>query len=231
MTGEVCVVVKPIVITLDAFFWSRSCGVLVARGGEKNLLWREIETEKLSQHEALLNNLKAARIVPAAFVIDGRRGVRELLKRLFPMVAIQLCQFHAVQTVTQRLTKRPKLAAGKQLRAIALELKYCGRSRFARKLHKWQRRWNYFLSEKTPDESRRKWHYTHKKLRSAYFGLIRNLPWLFTHLDHKKLGIPNTTNSCDGWFAHLKQRVKIHRGLHHRRRKKMTDFFLESGCF
>lgn len=223
-------VLKPIVITLDAFFWSRSCGVLVARGSGKNLLWQEIESEKLSHYEALLNNLKAAKIVPAAFVIDGRRGVRELLKRLLPAVPIQLCQFHAIQTVTQRLTKRPKLAAGKQLRAIALELKRCGQPRFTRKLHKWQQRWNHFLNEKTPDESRRKWHYTHKKLRSAYFGLVRNLPWLFTHIHYKKLGIPNTTNSCDGSFAHLKQRIKIHRGLRHHRRKKMTDFFLENGC-
>lgn len=222
---------QPLVIILDAFFWSRSRGVLVARAEQKNLLWREIESEKLSHYAALLADLKAAGIQPAAFVIDGRRGVKDLILKLFPTTPLQLCQFHAVQTVTKYLTKKPKLEAGKQLRKLVLTLRVCSRTAFTRRLAKWQRRWSSFLGERTPDESCRGWHYTHKKLRSAYCSLTRNLPWLFTFRHHSRLQIPNTTNSCDGWFAHLKQRVKIHRGLRFDRRKKMADFLLEGGCF
>lgn len=219
----------PLVITLDAFFWSRSRGVLVARAGKKNLLWREIESEKLTHYAALFADLKTVDIQPAAFVIDGRRGVKELILNLYPGTPLQLCQFHAVQTVTKYLTKKPKLMAGKQLRKLVLTLTACSRTTFTRRLAKWSRRWSSFLSERTPDNSPRGWHYTHKKLRSAYFSLTRNLPWLFTFRHYPRFKIPNTTNSCDGLFAHLKQRVKIHRGLRFDRRKKMTDFLLESG--
>ena len=201
----------------------------MTRANNRNLFWREIRSESLVEYAALLNDLKTADIQPAAFVIDGRKGVRQLLLKLFPGIPIQTCQFHSVATVTRYITKRPKLIAGKQLKKIVLEMKYCGRNRFTRKLKKWHRRWCDFLSERTLDESRRGWHYTHKKLRSAYFSLQRNLPWLFTYRKHPKLSIPNTTNSCDGWFAHLKQRVKIHRGLRSDRRRKMANFLLEDG--
>ena len=229
VTGEVNTPNHPIVVVLDAFFWSRSSGVLVARANKKNLIWRDIKSEKMEHYEALLNDLKVLDIQPVAFVIDGRRGVRQLLLKMFPRIPVQLCQFHAVQTVTKYLTKKPKLEAGKQLRKITLDLKHCGESRFARKLKKWHRRWCNFLNERTLDDSSRGWHYTHKRLRSAYFSLQRNLPWLFTCRKHPKLNILNTTNSCDGYFAHLKQKVKLHRGLRPHRRKKMADYFLENG--
>ena len=229
VTGEVRAPKHPVVVILDAFFWTRSSGVLVSRAEGQNLMWKEIESEKVEHYEALLNDLEALGVQPKAFVIDGRRGVRQLLLRMFPKIPIQLCQFHVVQTTTKYLTKKPKLEAGKQLRKIALELKFCGRIRFARKIKKWQRRWCDFLNERTPDESKRGWHYTHRKLRSAQRSLAVNLPWLFTCRKYPELKIPNTTNSCDGYFAHLKQRVKIHRGLRAHRRKKMADYFLENG--
>ena len=40
--------------------------------------------------------------------------------------------------------------------------------------------------------------------------------------------IPNTTNSCDGSFAHWKQKVKIHRGLRKDRRNKMINYLLNN---
>lgn len=132
---------------MDAFFWSRSSGVLVVRTSQKNLLWKEIESEKMEHYESLLSDLRILEVHPQAFVIDGRRGVRQLILRMFPNTPIQLCQFHAVQTITKYLTKKPKLEAGKQLRKIVLELNICGRSRFTRKLKKWHQRWCDFFLE------------------------------------------------------------------------------------
>jgi hypothetical protein len=217
-----------VAISVDAFFWSRRSGVLVARAKGKNLLWREISSETLGEYKALLRDIQAAGIQALSFVIDGRPGVRRLLNEMFPCAPVQLCQFHAVQTMTKYLTKNPKLEAGRQLRELALQLKHCGRVQFARKLRKWHRRWDSFLGERVEDEDGKR-RYKHRRLRSAYRSLNRNLPWLFACKDHPNLRIPNTTNSCDGWFAHLKQRVKIHRGLRADRRSKMADFLLESG--
>ena len=57
------------------------------------------------------------------------------------------------------------------------------------------------------------WHYTHKRLRSAYRSLKSNMPYLFTYQRHPELSIPNTTNTLDGLFAHLKDHVRVHRGI------------------
>lgn len=131
--------------------------------------------------------------------------------------------------MTRYLSRRPKLEAGKELRELALKLTESSREDFVSGLEDWYARWKDFLAEKTVDSKTERWHFTHRKVRSAYRSLRTNLPWLFTYRDHPKLKIPKTTNSCDGSFAHWKNKVKIHRGLRKDRRKKMVDFLLESG--
>jgi len=70
--------------------------------------------------------------------------------------------------------------------------------------------------------------FKHRRLRSAFRSLKTNLPYLFTYKNHPELNIPNTTNSCDGSFAHWKQKVKIHRGLTRARRNKMINYLLRN---
>ena len=219
----------PVVITLDATFFARTDGLLVARAEGKNILWREIKTESIAKYEALLSDLVTAGMQFAGFIIDGRVGVKILLLKRFPDIPLQLCQFHQLQIVRRYLTSRPKLEAGKQLLKITYDMARCGLSRFTRKLFKWYRRWSVFLAEKTVGDGKQGWHYTHKKLRSAYRSLQGNLPYLFTYLSHTDIGMGKTTNSCDGSFAHLKQKVGIHRGLRRHRRQKMLNYFLENG--
>lgn len=52
--------------------------------------------------------------------------------------------------------------------------------------------------------------------------------YLFTYQNKPALGMPNTTNHCDGLFSHIKQKVLIHRGISKQRRKKMIDYMLEN---
>ena len=151
-----------------------------------------------------------------------------LLESKFPKLAIQLCQFHQVQIVTRYLSKRPKLFAGIELRNLTLTLSKTDRKTFTEKLQKWHEKWGDFLKEKTINPNSKRWSYTHRRIRSAYRSLNTHLPWLFTYLDFPKLKIPNTTNSCDGSFAHWKNKLKIHRGLSPNRKRKMLHFFLEN---
>lgn len=200
----------------------------MCRANGRNLYWKEITSEKVEHYTACLEVLEAAGFHFQSFIIDGRRGVRDMLLERYPEIPIQLCQFHQVQTITQKLTKRPKLQAGKELRMIALTLTRTSRKEFTASLHRWHEQWSGFLREKTPSTDRkRRWRYTHERVRSAYFSLRRNLPWLFTSLDHPRLHIPNTTNSCDGSFTHWKNKVTLHRGIAKKRKKKMIDYLLE----
>lgn len=214
---------------MDATFFSRSDGVLVCRANQRNLYWKEIPSEKMEYYERCLDNLVAAGFRFKSFTIDGRKGVRVLLQKRFPNIPIQQCQFHQIQTITQKLTRNPKLEAGKELRSIALTLTRTTRKEFTAALDEWYEQWGEFLKERTcSQERKREWRYMHERLRSAYFSLRRNLPWLFTYQDFPKLHIPNTTNSCDGSFAHWKNKIELHRGIRRQRRKQMMDFLLES---
>ena len=161
-------------------------------------------------------------------MIDGKRGVLHMLIKKFPGIPVQYCQFHQIQIITRYLSRKPKLESGKELRRLSLTLTKIDRETFERELKFWHERWEDFLAEKTINPITDKWHYTHKRLRSAYRSLKTNLPYLFTHLDYPKLKIPNTTNSCDGSFAHWKGKLGVHRGLSKERRSKMMNYLLEN---
>lgn len=228
-TGEIIAEKDPINLLMDATFFGRTYGILVCRANGRNLYWKEIGSEKVEYYSTCVDVLTAAGFRFQSFVIDGRKGVRTLLQERYPTIPVQLCQFHQLQTITQKLTKRPKLPAGRELRTIALTLTRTTREEITASLDQWYARWHDFLKERTESTDRkRRWRYTHEKLRSAYFSLRRNLPWLFTYQDYSTLHIPNTTNSCDGSFAHWKNKVKLHRGLAKKRRKQMIDVLLET---
>lgn len=202
---------------------------MVARANGKNLYWFPIATEKVEHYKRCLDFLEAVGYSFASFTTDGRRGVRTMLMERFPEIPFQHCQFHQSQTITQKLTQHPKLEAGKELRTIVLTLSQTTRTTFTAALDQWYEKWSEFLKEQTfSEERKRKWRYVHEKLRSAYFSLRRNLPWLFTYLDYSNLNIPNTTNTCDGSFGHWKSKVRLHRSIQQNRKKKMIDYLLES---
>jgi hypothetical protein len=227
-SGEIAVEKQPINLLMDATFFSRTDGVLVCRANRRNLYWKEIPSEKIEYYGECLDTLEAAGFRFKSFTIDGRKGVRTLLQKLHPETPIQQCQFHQLQTITQKLTRNPKLDAGKELRAVALTLTRTTRQKFTAALDQWHERWGEFLKERTFSKDRKRhWRYVHERLRSAYFSLHRNLPWLFTYQDFPMLRIPNTTNSCDGSFAHWKNKIELHRGIRKRRRKQMMDYLLE----
>ncbi|MBU4536524.1 hypothetical protein KJ603_00605 [Patescibacteria group bacterium] len=156
-------------------------------------------------------------------VLDGKRGVA----RVFGDVPVQLCQFHQVKTITSKLTKKPKLEAGIELRKLSLTLTTTIEKVFTQELNIWYEKWKDFLNEKTLNPETGRKHFTHKKLRSAYRSLNKNLPYLFTYQKYSKLNIPNTTNSLDGGvFSHMKKLLKNHNGLRNEMREKLVNDYL-----
>ena len=163
----------------------------------------------------------------SSFVIDGRRGIRQLLERRYKL-PVQMCQFHQLQIIKRYLSSRPKLQASKELKEIISKLTDTDEISLKLQLEKWHNKWNSFISEKTVDINSNKWHYTHSKVCSAYRSISNNLPYLFTFKRYPDLNIPNTTNSCDSSFGHWKKKIEIHRGLRIKNKKKMINYLLEN---
>lgn len=75
----------------------------------------------------------------------------------------------------------------------------------------WHKRHEEFFKEKTYNIETFKWHYKHRRLRSAYRILKTNLPYLFTYKNYPELNIPNITNHLDGeFFSPMKMLMKVH---------------------
>ena len=210
---------QSIVAVADATFFTRGYGILCFRDPhtKKNLIWKEIYSETPGQYEQLKLQLEEQGIRFKAVVLDGKRGVREI----FRGIPVQMCHFHQVAIITRYLTTRPMLEAGKELRQIALRLTKSTETDFISLLEDWQCRWREFLKEKTTNPFTGKWHYTHKRIRSAYRSLKTNLPYLFTFQRYPAVNIPNTCNSIDGSNTTLKNLLRNHRGLNRRNRYKM----------
>lgn len=155
-------------------------------------------------------------------VCDGKRG----LFRAFGSIPVQMCHFHQVAIVVRYITRNPKLQAGIELREVVKKLTCSSKVEFTAILDQWHKKWKDFLVEKTLYDDDKKWHYTHKRLRSAYRSLKTNLPFLFTYLEYPDRGIPNTTNSLEGTFTNLKTKLRNHPGTNKARKIKIIDEIL-----
>jgi len=201
---------QPIVAIADVTFFKRSFGVLVMRAPhlKKNIYVQGVHSESIDVYRQGRIALEKKGYTVQAIVLDGRPGVRQL----FADIPVQMCHFHQKQIITCYLTNNPKLEAGIELKKITTTLCETNESDFTAALDDWYTTWSSFLKERTTDPITGRWHYTHKRLRSAYRSLRQNLPYLFTYQKYPDLNIPNTTNSLDGCFAYLKELVRVHRG-------------------
>lgn len=215
---------QPVVVIADVTFWGRNYGVLVFRSFDlkQNLYWTEVSSETALVYREGRAILEDIGFTFDAVVIDGRRNIRGV----FSDRPVQVCHFHQIASIRRYLTSRPKLEAGKQLRLLSLALPRVTEAVFVQALVEWHNRWNIFLKERSINPETGRWTYTHRRIRSAYRSLKTNLPYLFTYQRHPELHIPNTTNSLDGSFSHLKDRLRLHRGLKEKRRWKLIQEIL-----
>lgn len=205
----------------DGTFFSRSDGVIVYRANGKNLYWQFVQSEKLATISAGLDKLEQLGYRFSSFIIDGRRGVIQRLKTRYPDIPIQLCHFHQAQIIRRYITNNPKTDCGKELKAIMKCLTQTAEDVFQSLVETCHENYADFLKERNENGQ-----FKHRRLRSAFRSLKTNIPYLFSYQQHPELNIPNTTNSCDGSFAHWKQKLKIHRGLRKHRRDKLINFLL-----
>lgn len=214
----------PVVVVPDTTFFTRTDGLTVFREPNRkvNLWWQHVTHETAAVYQLGRTHLEQHGFTIQAAIVDGKRGVQ----RVFHDVPVQMCHFHQKQIINRYLTTRPKLEASRELRTIMYMLTNIDKKHFTALLEDWYRKWEYFLKERTIDDVTGKWHYTHKRLRSAYRSLQTNLPYLFTYQDYSELNIPNTTNSLDGYFNRLKSLLNVHRGLSRKRRNRIITKIL-----
>jgi hypothetical protein len=198
--------------------------LLVARAPElgANLGWAWIESETKEAYAGLRRYVESKGFCLKAVVLDGRTGI----PKVFSDIMVQICQFHQLQTVKRKLTLRPETEAGQELLSIAFSIAKKDEKTLEKELSRWFAKYEKFINEKTYPTGSRRWRYTHRRVRSAYQSLKRNLSFLYTYQKYPELKIPNTTNSLDGYWSRLKNLLGAHRGKNKERMKKIVTEIL-----
>ena len=218
---------QPVVAVFDATHIGEQT-LLVARAPalKANLGWTWIEHETKEAYAGLRRFVESKGFTLTAAVLDGRTGI----PKVFTDIPVQICQFHQLQIVRRKLTLRPETEAGIELLRIGFSIAKSNEKDFTQALTTWFKEYESFINEKTYVIGTRRWRYTHRRVRSAYLSLKRNLPYLFTYQKYPELKIPNTTNSLDGFWSRLKNLLSAHRGkTEDRIQKLVTEILRKSG--
>ena len=199
-------------------------GVLVFRDwtSKENLWWRFIDEEKIYYYQEGKEYLLSLGYTIVSVTCDGFSG----LPQLFFPIPVQFCHFHQAQIVRRYTTLNPKIIAGHELLDLVKSLTITSEKIFEHRLNIFIDKYRSFLNEKTTNSLTGESFFTHPRLRSAVRSLQLHLYMLFTFERYPTLDIPTTTNSLESHFSHIKDVVRIHRGLSVALKQKMIHTIL-----
>lgn len=211
---------------MDTTYWGRNFGVVVMKDSKTGkILWRKFirKKETISDYKEGVDWLEENGFKISGIVCDGLRGMFQQ----FSSYRVQMCQFHQVQIVKRYLTEEPELDASKELLSIIKLLCRTDKESFIGLFEEWSDKWMLFLKERSIEKKTSKKRYTHKRLRSAYLSIKRNMPYLWVWYDYMDIGIPNTNNALEGKFTDLKTKLRNHNGLSRKNKEVFIDEYFK----
>lgn len=229
-TGEV----YPVILLDGIGVGSLVC--LVARTPDYVIGWAWVGWESSTTWAKLLEQFPSPNVV----VCDGQKGILLAIARCWPKARLQRCIFHVWQNIRVKLTLHPLTEAGRELLQLTRDLwsvkdvdQVTG---WRKELKSWHERRGDFIRERTNKDTtepgKRRWWYTHGRLRSAYYQLAKLLrdDQLFTHLEPlTDVPIPRTTNYVEGGInSQLRTKLKLHRGMSEEHQRRLVEWYLYS---
>jgi len=215
---------QPINLLIDATFFGREFGFLVFHDCQKVIYLKEIKTESIKDFKEGIRAIKQANIGIQSITIDGKRGYINNIKKLLGNIPVQMCLFHQKAIIRRYITDNPQSLCGKDLKDLMnLLCKPEFHQEFIDRFYFLKEKYYFFLQQRNELGD-----YRFKNLRSSFRSIETNLPLLFTYSDFENLKIPSTNNQLEGLFSHVKERIKMHRGLDQNRKKKAVKFLLKN---
>lgn len=211
------------------YFTNKVCLLLYRDNNIKmTILYRLTKGEALRDLKEDLQNIKNVGIQIESVTCDGAANILKAVREVCPEAVLQRCTFHISHEIQMWLTKKPKSEAGREL----LELvRYLNRIEtndeaqlWMRSFIDWYRSYDEFINEKSRDEESGRWWYTHKLLRRRASHIMRALPDMFSYTRYEN--IPKTSNSIESFFGHLKDHLRMHRGLSEQHFKDFVKWYL-----
>ena len=167
-----------------------------------------------SQLRIFLEGLVGLGLRPRSFTVDGNPHVTNVLRGLWPGVAVQRCLIHIQRQGLVWCRNSPKTTYARKLRKIFLQVTrihdHAQRDEFLRLVQEWEDKYGAQIRRR-PETG-----YVFSDIKRARSMLLRALPDMFHYLDDPL--IPISTNGMEGYFSRLKAHYRQHRGLSRRKR-------------
>ena len=211
------------------YFTNKVCLLLYRDHNIKmTILYRLTDKEALRDLTEDLQSIKRVGIDVESVTCDGRSNIIKAVREVYPEAIIQRCLFHIINEICTWLTKKPKSEAARELRELVCYLSKINTQEAAqlwlRAFIDWYYKYENFINEKSVDELTGKWWYTHKMLHRSTTHIKRAIPNMFNFTLYPN--VPNTTKSIESFFGHLKDHLRLHRGLSNDHFKNFVKWYL-----
>lgn len=211
------------------YFTNKVCLLLYRDHNIKmTILYRLTNQEALRDLKEDLRAIKDVGIDVESVTCDGRSNIIRAVREVYPKAIIQRCIAHIIREVCTWLTQKPKSAAARELRGLVCLLSDIDTNEEAqlwiRDFIDWHTEYEEYINEKSVDEESGKWWYTHKMLHRSTSHVKRAIPNMFNYTIYHN--VPKTTNSLESFFGHLKDHLRLHRGLSDEHFKDFVKWYL-----
>jgi hypothetical protein len=211
------------------WFPNKVCLVLYRDSNIKmTILYRLTDGERFGELQEDLRNIKSTGIEIESVTCDGAANILRAVREVCPEAVLQRCTVHIAMEIETWLTRNPKTEAAQELLRMVRLLSRVETNEQAqvwiRGFVEWHQKHESFINEKTVDEESGRWWFTHKMLRRSDSHIRRAIPEMFNYTMHEK--VPKSSNSIEAFFGHLKDNLRIHRGLSNEHFRDFVKWYL-----
>jgi len=217
---------KEIYLKVDGTYFGKWGCALVYKEGRNKIYWNFVLRETYFNYLSDLSRIKRLGYDILGVTSDWHGGLVSAISTAYFDTPHQRCLVHTKRLCRSLLTRKPETQAGMDLLEIAKLLTQVKTHQEKRIwilwLKRFEERYTNLMNQRTYPldlNSKKKWWYTHKKLRRAFRTFKISIPNLFIYLDNPN--IEKDTNGLESEFSHLKEKLGNHRGL---KREKKENF-------
>lgn len=190
--------------------------------------YRLAEGENRNEIEKDLATFKELGLNIVSFTTDGGDDIVRAIDCIYPKVVRQRCVVHIERECLTWLTQHPRTSAGVTLRRLVRKISDIqtnnDRLFWTKELNRWHNEYEEFLKEKSVNKDTGEETYLHDSVRRTYVHLRRAIPFMFEYIKHPD--VPSNTNSIESFFGHMKDNLRIHRGMSQEHQENFIKWYL-----
>ena len=221
---------EPIYLLIDGTYYSDGHCLIVYRAENlrRTLFYRFAKSEDDDEIASDLQNIRSMGYVIAGITTDGGDNIIRAVQYVYPDVPRQRCVVHVQRECLRWITQHPRSPEARLLRSLVQKLSVVTNRNdmlwWMKMYENWVEENAEYACEKGRNPSTGQLYFVRDDLRKAYIHLMRSLPNVFTYIDSP--GVPKTTNSIESFFGHIKDHLRLHRGLSETRVDNFIKWYL-----